>query len=177
MFWASRNYVVLIEMHDYTLVTIYASKLEIFSTIWKPEIKFLSHTTWQSSFITKTILFLHGRSGKSLFNPFARNSSSCYHKNKARSKFSVIKTINKLRLTNDLKLINFFIGQHVILSSLQKSKDLFNVFPMIKICVNQISPKSINSKINIETSILNYQQRKHVGFFSFQLYHYRFVTF
>jgi len=89
----------------------------------------------RSSFITSNILCLHsGSSCKSLFNTLPRNGSSCHHKNKAGCRFPVIRATNKIRIriTNDLKLIRLLKGQHMILSSLQISKDLFNIFPMIQ---------------------------------------------
>ena len=94
-----------------------------------------------SSFITSNILCLHsGSSCKSLFNTLPRNGSSCHHKNKAGCRLSVVRATNKIkiRITNDLKLIRLLKGQHMILSALQISKDLFNNFPMIRI--TQVSP-------------------------------------
>jgi len=69
---------------------------------------------------------------KSLFNPLPRNSLSFNHKTKVESRFSVVRATNKIKIrtTKDLmlKLIKLFIGQNVILGSLQISKDLLTDF-------------------------------------------------
>ena len=136
-------------MDDNNVVTIYHkwpkntfNNLKARNQIFKPH-------SLTSSFITSNILCLHsGSSCKSLFNTLPRNGSFCHHKNKARSRLSVVRATSKIRIriTNDLKLIKLLKGQHMILSSLQISEDLFNSFPMIQTWILKYLPKALTAK-------------------------------
>jgi len=71
-----------------------------------------------SSFITNNIFCLHsGSSCKSLFNTLSRNGLFCHHKNKVRSRLSIVRTTSKIkiRITNDMKkLIRLLKGLCII---------------------------------------------------------------
>jgi len=135
-------------MQGNSISTIYYKQPRNTLNNLKAKNQILGHTIWQVLYNKQHTAF---RSNcKSLFNPLPWNSFSFHHKTKTGSRFSVVRATSKIKIktTNNvmLKLIRLFIGQHVIIGSLQISKDLLTAFQWPKLGSLEYLPKAFTTK-------------------------------